>query len=140
MTPNCHSTCDVKLSVAGIFLLFPKQFSLCSKCNHPHLSHFHLHSTWEQVYDAQLSVDDSMKKQWEAAKDEKERTEALLAMSKIALGDLNHIVDEAVVSLVRLAEEYVSLSLSGSFSVPLEKAIWLLETAVQGNRGEGSWF
>ena len=130
----------MELPVAGVILLFPKQFLVCSKCNHPHLSHFHLYSTWEQVYEVQLSVDDNMRKQWEAAKDEKERTEALLATSKIALEDLSHTVDEAMIELVRLAEEYMSLSLSGSFSAPLEKAVWLLETAVQGNRGERSWF
>ena len=86
VAPNCHSTCGVKHSVIGVFLLFLRQFSSCSKCNHPHLSHFHLHSTWEQVYEDQVAIDDNMKRQWEAAKDEKERIEALLhATSKSAL-------------------------------------------------------
>ena len=137
IAPDCHSTCGVKHSVTGVFLLFPRQFSSCSKCDHPHLSHFHLHSTWEQVCEAQLSVDDNMKKQWEAAKDEKERTEVLLATSKSALGDLSHIIDEAMDELARLAEEYASLSLSGSFSAPLEKAIWLLEQRCRGMEEKG---
>ena len=127
IAPNCHSTCGVNHSVAGVFLLFPKQFSSCSKCNHPLLSHHHLYSTWEQVSEAQVSVDDNMKKQREAAKHKKERTEALLATSKSALEDLSHIMDEAMDELAQLAEEYASLSLTGSFSVPLEKAVLLLE-------------
>ena len=124
-------------TVAGVFQLFPRQFSSCSKCNHPHLSHFHLYSTWEQVYEAQLSVDDNMKKLWEAAKDEKERTEVLLATSKRALGDLSSIIDEAMDELAQLAEEYASLSLSGSFSAPLEKAISLLEQRCKGMEEKG---
>ena len=134
---NCHSTCGVDHSVAGVFLLFPRQFSSCSTCNHPHLSHFHLYSTWEQTYGAQLSVDDNTRRQWEAAKDEKERTEALLATSRGALGDLSHIIDEAMDELARSAEEYASLSLSGSFSAPLEKAVWLLEQRCQGMEEKG---
>ena len=137
LAPNCHSTCGVKHSVTGVFLLFPRQFSSCSKCNHPHLSHFHLHSTWEQVYGAQLSVDDDTRRQWEAAKDEKERTEALIATSRGALGDLSRIIDEAMDELARLAEEYASLSLSGSFSAPLEKTVWLLEQRCKGMEEKG---
>ena len=131
-TPNCHSTCDVKHSVAGVFLLFPRQFSLCLQCNHPHLSHFHLCSTWEQVYEVQVSVDDNMKKQWEAAKKEKERIDALCAMSKSAPEALNRIIDEATDELAQLVEEYARLALSKSFSAPLEKAIRLLEQRCKG--------
>ena len=137
IAPNCHSNCGVKHSVVDAYLLFPRQTSSCSKCNHPHLSHSHLHSTWEQVYEAQLSVDDNMKKQWEAAKDKQERTKALLATSKRALGDLSHIIDGVMDELARLAEEYASLSMSGSFSAPLEKAIRLLEQRCQGMEEKG---
>ena len=37
------------------------------------------------------------------------------------------ISDEAMDELAWLEEEYVSLSLSGSFMAPVEKAIWPLE-------------
>ncbi len=137
ITPNCHSTCGVQHSVAGVFLLFPRQFSSCSKCNHSHLAHFHLRSTWGQVYEARLSVDDKMRRQWEAAKNEKERTEALVATSKSAMEDLSRIIDEAIDELARLGEEYARLSLSGSFSAPLEKAIWLLEQRCKGMEEKG---
>jgi len=125
--PDCYATCGVNHSVAGIFLFFPRRFSLCSKCNHPHLSHFHLRSTWVQVHEGQVSVDDNMRRQWEAAKNDKERTDALLATSRSALDDLRRRIDKAMDELARLAEAYALLSLSGSFLVPLEKAIRLLE-------------
>ena len=102
----------------------------------PLLSHFHLYFTWAQVYEAQLSVDDNMKKLWEAAKDEKERTGVLLATSISALGELSNIIDESMGELARLAEEYASLSFSG-FSAPLEKAIWLLEQQCRGMEEKG---
>jgi hypothetical protein len=74
-----------------------------------------------------MSVDDNMRRKWEAAKDEKERTEALVATSKSALEDLMCIIDKSMVELARSTEEYARLSLSGSLSAPLEKAIWLLK-------------
>ena len=84
-----------------------------------------------------MAVDDNMRKQGEAAKDEKERTEALVATTKSALEDLSHIVDDAVDDLAQLGEEYAHLSLSGGFSAPLEKAIWLLEQRCRGMEEKG---
>jgi len=89
------------------------------------------------VLEAQLSVDDDMRKRWEEAKDENERTEALLATSKSAVEDLSRIIDDAMDDLAGLAEEYASLSLSGSFSAPLEKAILLLEQRCKGMEEKG---
>ena len=124
-TPNCYSTCDVRHPVPDDS---PRRVLSCSKCNHLHLSHFQLRSTWEQVYETQLSVDYCMiMKQWDAAKDEKERTDALLAMSKGALEDLGRIIYEAMDELAPLAEGYVHLLLSGNPSMSLEKVIRLLE-------------
>ena len=84
-----------------------------------------------------MSVDDDRRKQWEAAKDEKERTDALLATSRSALDDLHRSIDEAMDELARLAEAYARLSLAGSFSAPLEKAIWLLEQRCKGMEEKG---
>jgi chromosome segregation ATPase len=84
-----------------------------------------------------MSVDDNMRKQWEVAKDEKERTDALLATSRSALDDLRRSIDDAMDELARLAETYACLSLSGSFSAPLEKAIWLLEQRCNGMEEKG---
>jgi hypothetical protein len=113
------------------------QLTSCSECTHPHLFHFHLRSEWVQVQEAQVSVDNNMKRRWEAAKNEKQKTEALFATSKRALGDLSRIINEALNELAQLAAEYARLSLSGSFSAPLEKAIWLLEQQCKGMEEKG---
>ena len=134
-TPDCYSTCGVQHSVASVFQHFPWQ--LCSECNHPHSSHFHLRYTWEQVYEAQPSVDYNMRKQWEAAKGEKERIDAVLVTSKSALEDLSRIIDEAMEGLAQLAEDYAHLSLSGDPSAPLEKATRLLEQRCKGMEEKG---
>ena len=84
-----------------------------------------------------MSVDDNMRKQWEAAKDDKERADALCATSKSALEDLSRTIDEAMDELAQSAEEYARLALSGSFSAPLEKAIWLLEQRCKGMEEKG---
>jgi ElaB/YqjD/DUF883 family membrane-anchored ribosome-binding protein len=89
------------------------------------------------VQEAQVLVDDNMRGSGRSAKDEKERIEALVATSKSALGDLSHSIDGAMVELARSAEEYARLSLSGSFSAPLEKAIWLLEQRCKGMEEKG---
>ena len=135
--PHCYSTCGVQHSVGRVLMLFPMQPILCYKCHHPHWSHFHLRSEWVQVQETQVLVDDNMKKQWEAAKGEKEMTEALVTTSRRALGDLGHAMDEAMGELARLAEDYACLSLSGCFSAPLEKATRLLEQRCRGMEEKG---
>ena len=54
-------------------------------------------------------------------------TGALAETSNRALEDLDRIINEAMGDLAQSANEYAHLSLSGSFSAPLEKAISLLE-------------
>jgi hypothetical protein len=135
--PNCYSTCGVEHSVGRVLLLVPMQLVSCSTCHHSHWFHFHLRSEWVQEQETQVSVDDNMRIQWEAAKGGKEKTEALVATSKGALDDLSRAMDKAMKDLARLAEEYASLSLSGCFSAPLEKAIRLLEQRCKGMEEKG---
>lgn len=54
-------------------------------------------------------------------------TSALAETSKRALEDLGRIINDALDDLAQLSDEYAHLALSGSFSAPIEKAIWLLE-------------
>lgn len=136
-TADCYSTCIVEHSVGGALLLFPRQLSSCAECDHYHWFHFHLRSEWVQVQEDQKWVDDNMKKKWETAKDEKEKSNALVAASTTALDDLGRIIDEGMDALAELAAEYAGLSLSGSFSAPLEKAIWLLEQRCRGMEEKG---
>ena len=79
------------------------------------------------MQEAQPIINDGMEKQWESAKDKKTTTAALIATGKRALEDLNRVTDDALDELAGWAAEYARLSLSGSFSAPLEKAIRLQE-------------
>jgi len=111
---NCHSP---------ILRLLRLQ---CTNCNHPHYSHSRTRHVWVKGDDTQASADENVKK-WEAAKAEKEDTESLIAIDGSALKDLNDAMKRTIDELAQRAEDYAALSLSGPFSVHMEKAIRLLE-------------
>ena len=121
--PHCYSTCHSSLLFTPIRRLF--RFC-CRKCNHSHRSHSHTHHQWVKVINPQRLVDEGRQRRWKAAKDEKEKTEALIASSKKVLGELGITTEEAMDHLVQLAEDYTGHSLAGSLSAPMEAAIWLL--------------
>jgi len=77
--------------------------------------------------DKQVLVNQDMKKQWETAKDEKEKTAALIAVNEMVLYDLRQVISRPTNNLVPLLEEYARLSLTGSFSVHMESTIKFLE-------------
>ncbi len=135
--PNCYSTCRVDDSIVFALVLIPFQFVPCATCHHLLWSHFHAFDKWVQKHESQVTVDEDMKKKWEAAKDEKEKTEALVAESERTLSGLSYSMDTGMDELVRLADEYGRLSLSGSSSGPLEKAIRLLEQRYNSMEGQG---
>jgi hypothetical protein len=133
-SPNCYSTCFTKQSfvdnlVGYIPLIWAKS---CPGCNHRYWFHSHLKRRWVLEADTQISIDCNMKKKWEVAKDQKEQLEVLIETSKRALSDLRCTLDHATDELARLTEEYANLSLSGSFSANVEKAIQLLEQSYRG--------
>lgn len=73
------------------------------------------------------SVDEDTRKKWEAAKDQKENTEARIATHERALVDLSRATDEAMDDLARLVEDYDGFALSRSFSAHMEKTIKFME-------------
>ncbi|SRR5258706_2779759 len=134
--PNCYSTCrEDDVLFFAIVLLF--QHRPCVTCKHSHRSHFHAFAKWVQKQEPQVTVDDEMKTKWETAKDEKEKTEALLARSQRTLDSLSSTIEADMGALVELQEEYAGLSLSGSFSGPLEKATRLLELHCESMEQQG---
>ena len=119
LEPNCYSTCSSFL----LFTPFRRLFrSRCRKCGHPHRSHSHTRHQWVKEV-----VDEDRRKMWEAAKIEKENTEALIASGETVLGDLSRTKDQAMEHLARLAEDYIGRSLSGRLSAHVETTIWFLE-------------
>ena len=73
-----------------------------------------------------------MKKYYEAAKDGKEKTAALVGVSKKVQRDLTQIISRATNDLEQLVERYADLSLSGSFSAQVGSAVKLLEQNYAG--------
>jgi len=121
---DCHSNCQTSRLFTPILRVLRLR---CAKCNHSHHSHFHTRHVWVKTNDTQTSVDEDVKKEWEATKAEKEDTELLIAMHESELGDLTHAMGKAVDDLAGLAEDYAAISLSGPFSAHVEEAIRLLE-------------
>ena len=80
---------------------------------------------------------DEGSRKWEDAKAEKEETELHIATCESAVGDLNDAMGRTMGALARLAEDYAALSLSGPFSVHMEKAIRLLEHRYKDMEQEG---
>ena len=122
--PNCQLNCHGSRLFARIRRLLRLR---CAVCNHPHRSHSRTRHGCEKAIDTTRSVGEDMRKQWEAAKDQKENTEALIATHERALDDLSRVTGDAMNDLERLVEDYDGLALSRSFSAHMEKTIKFME-------------
>jgi len=87
--------------------------------------------------DKRVLVDQDLKKKWEAAKDEKERTVALIAVNETVLYELDRVINPAPNDLVQLMEEFDCLLLTGSFLAQVERAVWSLERKYTAMQGKG---
>ena len=125
--PNCYSNCykdyktNIPLSLKGLF------GRPCQLCNHSLWNHHRTRAMWEPIVDTHVSVDQNMKKRWEAARDGKEKAAALVEASRQVLRDLNNVISYATNNLEQLVERYADLSLSGNFSAQVDSAVRLLE-------------
>jgi len=79
---------------------------------------------WVQEKPAQTLVDKGIE---EAANDEKVDIESSIKARNLELGHLNRATKQAMDDLAQRTEPYAALSLSGRFSVHMEKAVQLLE-------------
>ena len=123
---NCYSNCEIDYK-SNIPLNLQGHFGgLCEKCNHSLWNHHRYRYKWERITDTQVSVKQNMKK-WEAAKDGAKKTALLDTIRDQVLSDLDRIVNTATDDLAQLVEQYSRLSLSGSFSVQVDRAVRLLE-------------
>jgi hypothetical protein len=133
---NCHSNCyndyksNIQYNLNGPF------DNLCDKCNHNLWNHHHCRAKWEQVMNTQSSVDQGMK-EWEAAKDEMEKTAILVAVREKVLHDFDQMINQATSDLAQHVERYTPLSLSGSFSEQVGRALRLLEQNYIGLEKKG---
>ena len=134
---NCYSNChinyksNIPLDLRGFF------GGSCRKCNHSLWYHHRCYAIWEQANDTQVLVDQNMKKQWEAAKDGKDKTAAIVAASEKAVYDIDQVINRAINNLAQLVERYARLSLSGSFAAQVSSAVRLLEQNYLALEGKG---
>ena len=133
--PGCHSTCDANPLVAWFQRLFRRQ---CAKCAHPHRSHSHTRHEWVKVTGKETLVDEGIQKDWEAAKAEKDIAGEMIATKEKGLDELNRIIHDDMDELARLVDGYTGLSLSGSFSVHVEKAMRLYRDMAEKELSTGS--
>jgi DNA-directed RNA polymerase subunit L len=138
---NCHEDCwlDFSLDPTGLkgCIMMDGETETCLQCDHPLQDHQHYRVKWVETVDKQVAVNPEMQKRWENAKDDKEKNEVLLASYEEALNGCNQHIDEATQGLARLAEDYSYLSLSGSFSAQVEKAVRLLQQSYKGMESKG---
>ncbi|KAJ6594419.1 hypothetical protein B0H19DRAFT_919891 [Mycena capillaripes] len=109
----------------------------CSRCNHSFWKHNRYCVLWTQVPETHITIDGDMKQKWEKASEGKERNEVMLVQMRKTLIDLTNSIDDSTATLFQLASDYANLSLSGSFSAQVEKAINLLEQKLESMRQKG---
>ena len=84
-------------------------------------------STKTRNIDNQVLVNQDLKGKWEAAKVEKERTSALIAVNEMVLHDLDRLINRAPKDLMLLMKEFDCLSLTGGFLAQVQRGVWSLE-------------
>jgi hypothetical protein len=130
---NCHMDCK-RRSGFNLERLFGCKVmnkvikrKTCGMCRHSFSNHHHYCVEWQQIREEQVSVNEDMKKKWKEAKGVAEKTAALIEAREKARIELDQVVSKTTNDLVRLAEEFAGLSLSGSYSVQVDKVVKLLE-------------
>lgn len=139
---NCHEDCgvprirfnpfDIRSCKAVRFIS-----GKCNACKHSSREHSHRHYLWREVPDVHVKIDEGMKKRWNEAKEDKERKEAALEALRATSVNLTSALETGLTTLSELAAEYARLSLSGSFTAQVEKAIALYEQKLQGLQEKG---
>jgi hypothetical protein len=124
---NCYSTCQIDYKPNILFELKGLLGGSCNTCKHSLRKHHRYRTKWEEVIDTQVSIDQDMKKQWEAAKDSEEQAVVLSKAHQKVESDLDLVINRATDDLGQLVERYNRLALSASFSAQVDSAIRLLE-------------
>ena len=124
---NCYSNCEIDYKSNGPLDLKGRFEGLCNKCKHSLWDHHRCHSTWGQVIETQVLIDQNVKRKWAAAKDGKGKMAVLNAFRGRVLRDLDQINNGATSDLARHVERHAHLALSGNFSAQVASAVRLLE-------------
>lgn len=143
--PQCHSNCHVACNLD--FHLKPKDLlkfmifdcgkqTSCEKCGHPYTDHRHFYYIWEEQKASVRAVDKEAKAKFEDALRDRCGGEWMTVWLNGHITRLDAEMAVATISIRTLADAYAGLSLSGSFSAQLRKAIKLLEMNLESIRGK----
>lgn len=139
---NCHEHCGLNFSLdpsqLSRCIAMHNRGSTCKVCGHRRDDHRHYNTLWKEVEEDERVVDEEAEKKYREATSEKDRKEAMKERAQIAIDELTKNVDDAIIQLGILAEEYANLSLSGSFAGQVEKSLKLLELNIEKMRNDGS--
>ncbi|KAF8320499.1 hypothetical protein DL93DRAFT_2052816, partial [Clavulina sp. PMI_390] len=136
---NCHEQCTLNFSLdpSGLKECWAMEGTTCRRCKHSMWQHSHYRVLWKQVVDTQVRVNQSMKEKWENAKTGKERDEAARQNMEKTIGELAQSIEQHTNELGDLTSRYAGLSLSGSFSAQVEKAISLMAQSIKSMEESG---
>lgn len=140
MQTDCYQNCGEYRRLSSILDLFVLRLysamggRTCKVCYHSFGSHHYSRLKWVPKEE---EVNPEMKERYENAKSDRERKEVLLAGCKKELDASNRRIEDGTKELAQLAEDYAELSLSGSFSADVEKAVRLLQQSYKGMEEKG---
>ncbi|VDC07470.1 unnamed protein product [Peniophora sp. CBMAI 1063] len=139
---NCHVGCtyDFTLDPQALRRCHAMKWfwAECSYCNHPLEKHSHFRAVWKQVEDVAVEIDREKKEKWDKAKQGKERDEAAQAALEQTLDNLKASIGDSMTKVADLTSEYANLTLSGSFTALIDKAIALYDQKLHAMRASGS--
>jgi len=109
--------------------------STCRVCGHHYSTHRHVKAHWE-LKDV-ITVNQDARKRFESAHSEQERKEALRAQVTVEIATMKSSMRVSMEQIRRLVESYANISLSGSFSVQIERSVDMLVMTRDTIRTEG---
>lgn len=138
---NCHIGCHLVFTVDNTKLrecaaMQPTR-ETCNVCGHLQLDHRHYNCLWEKTKDEHVSTDVNAKARFMAAKSGKERKGKLMEEVQRVLDQCSYQVQDDLMRLGQLAEEYSVLSLSGGISAQVNSSIKMIETKLKDAKQGG---
>src|SRR6266550_661836 len=143
--PGCSSNCCVgcklpfSLNPLVIEACFAMVNSNCKRrgCRHPMNEHYHDRSMWKRRERGQEVVREGLEQQYNDAKRRNDENEMMIVDLGERIAGFDREMEEQLVSLGRLTEDYAHLSLTGSFIGQVKKTIQFLESNLEMMRQKG---
>ncbi|KZT33515.1 hypothetical protein SISSUDRAFT_992946 [Sistotremastrum suecicum HHB10207 ss-3] len=138
---NCHESCNLNFHLNPKALLKCTVFddgkkTTCNKCGHSYRDHRHFYYIWEEHKEEVKAVDEEAKAKFKEALLDRCGGEWMRTWHSKQIKRLDSELADATNEIRTQAQAYASLSLSGSFSAQLYKAIKVLEMNLENIKGK----